>query len=383
MKTANEKIRDSLIQHSVHLSQYANGLTKESIQPIIETEKKLNHILTVYALRAGKRKTRARKQELYKALRNDVKNLRNEAWKEVTGVVGKNIKSLAKNEALFQIKNFERHLPFKLDLKLPRGAELSLKAMEAPIEGATLRQWLLKAKQNDTDGIVGGFIKAQKNNLGIDATVSFAMDKAKRSVMQQEALVLTSVNNTHGIVRQAINEENPWLVTKEIFSATLDSRTTMNCMALDGKVFKLTEGPVPPIHFRCRSIRLPHVTEESVSSRPFDPSTEKTLVKEYSRSNNMSITTKRSNLPHGEKGKFDQFARKRRRELIGKVPDKTTYQEWLKKQSKDFQEEVLGKRRAEAFRSGKVTLNKFVDFKGNTLTLKQLEKRGFLSLEDQ
>jgi len=69
---------------------------------------------------------------------------------------------------------------------------------------------------------------------------------------------------------------------------------------------------------------------------------------------------------------FDAFSRERVRELIGQVPAATTYQEWLKRQTREFQDDILGQTKAKLFRKGGVTLDKFVLENGKELTLKQL-----------
>lgn len=64
-----------------------------------------------------------------------------------------------------------------------------------------------------------------------------------------------------------------------------------------------------------------------------------------------------------------------RASMDGQVPDKTTYQEWLKKQSVARQNEVLGVTKAQLFRDGKLTLDKFVSPTGHVYTLDQLKER--------
>jgi hypothetical protein len=56
---------------------------------------------------------------------------------------------------------------------------------------------------------------------------------------------------------------------------------------------------------------------------------------------------------------------------IGQVPARTNYDDWLRKQPKSFQAEVLGPGRAKLFREG-MKLDKFVDRDGGELTLSQL-----------
>ena len=62
------------------------------------------------------------------------------------------------------------------------------------------------------------------------------------------------------------------------------------------------------------------------------------------------------------------------KENVGTVPNLTNYDTWLRKQPTAFQNEVLGLRKARAFRKG-LKLDKFIDRKGNELTLVQLKEK--------
>lgn len=63
------------------------------------------------------------------------------------------------------------------------------------------------------------------------------------------------------------------------------------------------------------------------------------------------------------------------KEHIGQVPAKVTYEEWLRDQPAEFQDEVLGKARGDLFRGEKLHLDQFVDRAGNELTLDQIKER--------
>jgi hypothetical protein len=62
-----------------------------------------------------------------------------------------------------------------------------------------------------------------------------------------------------------------------------------------------------------------------------------------------------------------------RASMDGQVAQTETYQTWLKKKPDAFQDEVLGKEKAQMFRDG-MPLDRFVDASGKTLTLEQLKK---------
>lgn len=62
----------------------------------------------------------------------------------------------------------------------------------------------------------------------------------------------------------------PKLFWLEQFVAILDGRTTKLCRGLDGRRYKLGEGPIPPLHMRCRSNRVV-ILPESVGGPVYDP----------------------------------------------------------------------------------------------------------------
>lgn len=59
-------------------------------------------------------------------------------------------------------------------------------------------------------------------------------------------------------------------------------------------------------------------------------------------------------------------------ENIGTIPSDVSYNQWLDRQSTNFQNGVLGKTKGKLFRSGKLTLDKFTDRAGKEYTLEQL-----------
>jgi SPP1 gp7 family putative phage head morphogenesis protein len=155
-----------------------------------------------------------------------------------------------------------------------------------------------------------------------------------RSRRQAEAVVRTATNHIASTARAAVTERNADIFEGERYTATLDGRTTIFCASQDGKIYPVGVGPQPPSHFSCRSVRVPLVKQEF-----------RVPGFEYQRAS-----------------------------MDGPVDGRTTYQSWLKRQDPDFQNEVLGVERAELFRSGRVTLDRFVDDQGVTLTLKQLRE---------
>jgi SPP1 gp7 family putative phage head morphogenesis protein len=185
--------------------------------------------------------------------------------------------------------------------------------------------------QTDVRDKIRAGIALGDTNEDIAKTVSKMVDS--RTKRQAETVVRTAANHVGGQTRQSFYGENDDVLEGYIYSATLDSNTTILCAGLDGKHLPLDTDTVPPLHYNCRSALIPDVKDEFK------------IFKDGGK-------------------RASQF---------GPVSGKITYSGFLRNQSKEFQDQVLGPKRAKLFRSGKLTLTKFVDDDGVLLTLKELE----------
>jgi SPP1 gp7 family putative phage head morphogenesis protein len=160
---------------------------------------------------------------------------------------------------------------------------------------------------------------------------------------QVMALVRTSINQVANTASQQVYEANQDITKKYRYVATLDTRTSSICRALDGREFSYGQGPMPPQHFNCRSTTVPVIDYEGLGFSPPPPA--------------------------------------RRASMDGQVPANQSYGDWLSKQSKETQEEVLGKGKTTYFNrlakkhGPKDAIAKLVRDDGSELTLKDLQKR--------
>lgn len=161
-----------------------------------------------------------------------------------------------------------------------------------------------------------------------------------RSRRQAEAVIRTAVNGIGGAARNEVYTANADVLDGEIWTSTLDGRTSAICRARDGQVYALNSGPRPPAHYRCRSLMRP-------------------IIKDKYRISTI-----------GQRASMD-----------GPVDSRVTYGGFLKRQSQEFQEDVLGPARAKLFRSGKIKIDQFVDDMGRTLTLDDLAARYNLTMQ--
>lgn len=384
--TSNEEIFDRYIRHQTYLIRYAGGLRNETIALLEATESKISDIILAYAARLeGSMLTTPKARELIKAMEQAVKEARAEAWDEIDALVITELKQLSVDEAVFGAGVIEGAIPVALGLSMPPVSQLQAIAVSQPFEGRVLKDWLARTEDFDVGritrlakvGIAQGETPTQVTRRVMGSLSLKRKDGVVRKAFNDlEAVILTATNGIQNEAKAQLYAENSDILDKEQYVATLDARTTLECAVNDGKLFKLGEGAKPPLHFRCRSLRIPYINPDNLGNRGFDPTTEKMLVKEFAEQNKLGKINSRADLPYGTKTKFDVYARKRRRELIGQVPAKTTYSEWLGKRSKEFQNEVLGPTRAEMFRNGEIKLDKFVARDGDTLTLDELRRKG-------
>jgi SPP1 gp7 family putative phage head morphogenesis protein len=158
---------------------------------------------------------------------------------------------------------------------------------------------------------------------------------------QVMALVRTSINQVANSASQQVYEANQDITKKYRYVATLDSRTSSICRALDNREFEYGKGPTPPQHFNCRSTTVPIIDPDILP-----PST----------------TAKRASAD-------------------GPVPINTSYGQWLKDQPLKTQQDVLGPGKVPYFNrlvdkyGARDAMAKLVRDDGSELTLDQLRKR--------
>jgi SPP1 gp7 family putative phage head morphogenesis protein len=155
-------------------------------------------------------------------------------------------------------------------------------------------------------------------------------------------LVRTAMAHTSSVARDLTFKENEDLIPYYEWVSTLDSKTSNTCKALDGQVFKTGKGKLPPIHLNCRSTTSPLFIDE----------VSKTKAGKLTKNNNLGGT---------------------RASVDGQVNADLNYNDWLKNQSQDFQNEALGINRAKLFREG-LSVDRFTNRDDAPLTLEQIKK---------
>lgn len=338
--SANQYLIDALTRHQIFLERFGGGQWRK-IKPILVQLKRDMDA----ALRAGELTAdQAIRAELV------IRDL-NTIISEASAAVGKQLTADMADLYAYEAGFSERLLGGVANVQL---AGVSVETAAAivttarfalvsgqQVEPQTIAQMVRtfdKSVQNDVAAVIRSGILQGNTTPQIAAAVARLTET--RTYQHAEALTRTVTAAVASEARSKVHAANADLLEGERWNATLDSRTTIGCAALDGRIFPIGEGPTVPRHYRCRSVRVP-VVKQQYAVPGFE----------------------------GQRASVD-----------GPVSGSTTYGGWLKRQSADFQDAVLGPERAALFRSGKVSIGNFADDRGVVYTLDELRQREGLTI---
>lgn len=273
----------------------------------------------------------------------------------LVNVKAPNLAGIAASEASFINGAFAS---VGIDTVIPAASVVTEIAQSAVMQGGTMGEWFRQlteaARFNISravkNGVLLGLTNAQiaKSIMGKGDKGSEPIAKARRDAM---AITRTATQTVANDVRMASYMENADIIKAVQWVSTLDSRTSDICIVRSGKTWTFPDfKPInhnipwnngPPAHWACRSTSVP-------VTRPMS-----------------EITGKAA----------DQIAPRTRASMDGQVAQDLSFDQFLKNKPPEFADEMLGKGRAELWRSGKITLNQLLDQRGNPLSLTQLESK--------
>lgn len=382
MPTSNEQMYDAALRHQTYVLRYSSGLRNKINDLLDDTEEDVAEKILAKLSDQENVVTSSDWTRLRK-LSEIIFQIRGDAWKSAGSLLETESSLFADHESNFYTYLITSVSPVIIDTVSPHPETLRSIVEDRPFEGKLLSSWVKDLQQSDinriTKTINSGVVQGRSaKQISRDILGTIAA-KGKDGIVQRsrnsvDMLARTAIQHVSNNTRREISIANADTLQRDEYVATLDGRTTLRCRALDGKLFKPGEGPHPPLHPGCRSTRVMYISQD-IGTRPSKPVTERLLLKEYAEENNLGKVTSRDDLPFGTKGAFDEWSRRRIRQIVGPVPARTNYNDWLKTQSEDFQLDTLGKTKFELFKKGDLSLDRFVDSDGTSLTLKEIAQR--------
>lgn len=357
MSTVNDILQDQIIHHSaVDLMRIEASERRKVLRMLRDLERDLVSDLATIDPTAPKRTTHQTKrlQALLKQTQDTIKT----HMDKVSSIIDTDLINLAAAETAFVAGAMNAALGAEVVSVAMSPSRLRVLARKTLVEGAYPSQWWKK----QTQAIQDKFAREMRMGMQRSETIGELSRRIRKNVMpvsrrNAEALVRTSVMAVLNESRRESYAQMGDLIKGYKYVATLDSRTTPYCRAADGTVFrknyKVAKGPVwvtpPPNHWQCRSVLSP-ITKSWAELRA-----------QYKGSKKMD--------------KLEPIPPKTRASMDGKVPKDWNYTEWLKNRPKSMQNDILGPKRADLFRAGKIkSMVQLLDQHGNFLTIKELLK---------
>lgn len=346
--TTNSKLYDAEVSHAIGLQRYSNGVVNRIIALLNRADADLFEKVT----KAIEKAPESFKAERLEALLAGVRKTNAAAYALVERELTKELRTLVEYEAEFQEQIFLQAVPAPVTAAVPIAPinfeQVHAAAMARPFQGFLLKEALSKLSDDRAAavrnairmGIVEGETTQQivRRIRGTKAAqyTDGLMETSRRNI---EAIVRTAVNHTQNYTKQQFYKANEDIVKQWEFVAVLDGRTTVTCASLSGKTYPIGEGPMPPRHWNCRSVAVP--VTKSMRELGLD---------------------------------IDDFSASTQASMDGQVAADLNYSEWLRGKPAKFQDEVLGKTRAEIFREKGVGVDRFTNDKGRVYTLDELKR---------
>lgn len=363
MPTANEHIRDEIIEHQVDLLGFSRSVSRRLIALINRSEPELRAKIRARLERAtrlgfdpGPDTTRR-----LQLIERQIRDLMDPTWRGVREFMQLEMVELAVTEAEFMRGLVVNSLPVIVDPVVANRARLRQLVTHTPIDGAPLSRlltnWRAADQRRIMDEVRTGMLFNEtpvQISRRIFGTRSQRGTDGLRQVTRRGAQTIanTAVAAISSAADRQFALDNSDIIRTELYVATLDRRVTKICANLDGNRYRVGVGPMPPIHPNCRSRRVIVVDGRRLGRRPANEVIE---------------------------GDLDGLGRRERRarirELVGPIPGEVAFPEWFRGRSVRFQDRYLGRTKARLYRRGGLDIGDFVAPSGREYNLDQLRER--------
>lgn len=374
-KSVNKNLFDVIVQRKIWLLSYAMGMSEDAFDSLSDSNAVIKEQLLSGLDGVGNTAIGIKKMN---ALIAKVLSIRQQAWETSYNAIYSKVNSVGKSEIDWVSLMLFGILPIVVSLSKPKKAFIDVLLVSGKWDGRTLREWMSQLTSEDLRKIESGIrsgVSTEKTPSTIYKEIfgkEGILTTTKRAI---ETVVRSAVSYVTGQARNETYQANEDIFQYERYTAVLDSRTSALCRGLDGNIYKVGQGPIPPMHPNCRSVRIPVLKAVALGKMPLKDATEAVYLAEYAKEKNIDSVKSRDDLPHGHKSSFDEYARNRVLRSIGEAPQVQNYNDWLASQPQSFVEGVLGVQRAKLFLQGGITLDKHVTFTGHIYTLDELNKK--------
>ena len=364
MPTANEALRDATISHQVDLAQYSTHVVRRMIGVLNRADAELSAALQGALARMDGEAFTVERLEL---VLSSVRAVNLAAYRAVERELTEELARFAEVEAGVQADMLRAAVPEPVAAVVSfvrvEPAQVYAAAMSRPFQGRLLREWaqhiedrrMWRIRETIRSGFTTGkTIDQMVREVRGTRAAQYSDGIMNASREEARSVVRTAIQHLAANVRDATHAANADIIKAIKWSATLDGRTSDGCRIRDGKQYRNTERHEPighkipwgggpgKLHWNCRSSGV-------------------AVLKSLAELSGLDI---------GE-----DWPQSTRASMDGQVPANLSYGDWLKKQSAERQDEVVGPTRGKLMREGKLPFDALYTDRGAVLTLEELRAR--------
>jgi hypothetical protein len=361
MATLNEKLRDADIGHQVDLQRYSNHVVRRILAFLNRVDADL---VVQLAIALERLPAEAFTVDRLDQLLQGVRKLNEQAYQQLQQELTDELLSLTVYEAQYQLDLFRAVLPRQVVIQIGVASvsaeQVYAAVLARPFQGRLLKEWASSIEAGRMarirDAVRIGYVEGQTSSQIVQRVrgtraKGYADGIIELDRQHAETVVRTALSHTAAFTRNRFMKSNSDLIKAEVWTSTLDNKTSEGCRIRDGLHYTPDEhkpighsvpwlsGP-GALHWNCRSTSAP--VTKSLKELGID---------------------------------VEEIEAGTRASMDGQVPAETTYAAWLKNQSAARQDDILGATRGKLMREGGLDLDRFYNDKGRYLSLDEMRQR--------
>lgn len=276
--TVNQQLVDAAVERDKHLQAKATAVILAAIALLDSSEPELRVLLERYLAlltRPGIDLSSPVIQGQINQMRLDISSLRGRYIGYVNDNLSEGASELITDEWKFLAATYEATAG--IALIVPGGGTIQ-EILDTPYLGRPFGTWMDDLATSDAnriaDAVITGVIQNRSRQQILEAALGEQDFDGANGATQISRNNLKSIIDT-GIISWTAQAQvdmldvdlfpdNAAALPRELYVAVLDGRTTQICRSLNGQVFPVGNGPIPPLHWYCRSRRVPLPPEGAV-----------------------------------------------------------------------------------------------------------------------
>lgn len=376
-----EELSDLINNHVADLQRIGANWSDDILKELHQAQKEILEFVISSQKKFGAVGVDAATNKKFEIIKKRIEQLLNQAYSQSLEGIQSEAKSLAENDAKWAGSLTKAFSGGAVQQIGKRSVENIAKY--GRFNGVTLAEMFNSMAVSDADRIfktVAGNIKSGSSPQSLQKAVKKTFDVCD---YYAKSMGLTCANGIANDAKLEVYSKNSDVVKKILIFNTLDGRTCPTCASFGGKIYDADAKDLPalPLHIRCRCVYLP-VTDLTDLSKITRPAANADFMAMAERSYNEKFKGKKKWSDLKEETRIGYYYDEiKKYEAGGKqafkqLPGSMKFEEYLGKQSAEFQKDWLGTTRYRLYKNGGLSVKEMMDPQTNRFfTIAELKKR--------